>query len=230
MSQPKYKFYATLLDAFQWYLDTEQETAEQDFLDKINRVPFQSDAAEKGSAFNDVLDIKLKQVPLPEETRKSEELLAKYKFNSNLLYELSIRLCGSVPQYFCKRTLETSKGTLELYGYVDYILYQKAIDLKTTKTYTLGKYATNWQQVVYPWCLAGEGVIINEFEFLVTDFENIYREPYPVNLHNGYLIWHCERLIDFIESKKMFITDKKIFGGENEINAERHKLVVQPEF
>jgi hypothetical protein len=36
---PKYRFYATLLDAFVWYQVSESDTAEQDLINKINRVP-----------------------------------------------------------------------------------------------------------------------------------------------------------------------------------------------
>jgi len=72
MSRPlKYRFYATLLDAFQSYLDSDsnferwgkdmtidewREKCERDLIDKINRVPFQSEAADKGTAFNEVVD------------------------------------------------------------------------------------------------------------------------------------------------------------------------------
>lgn len=231
MKKPQYRFYATLLDAFQWYLDTEQETAEQDLLDKINRKPFQSDAAEKGTAFNDVLDIKLKAVPKIEESNKATELIEKHKFNTDIIYNLSIQLYGAVPQHYTSRILQTSKGSIELYGYIDYVLYNRAIDLKTTKTYTLGKYSNSWQKIVYPWCLAGDGIIVDEFNFLVTDFEHIYNEPYPVqNTNAGLLTAHCERLIDFIEEKRMFITDKKIFGGENDSHTKRTGELVQPTF
>ena len=45
MSQPKYRFYATLLDSFYWFLNSESETAEQEFIDKINRVPITDEKA-----------------------------------------------------------------------------------------------------------------------------------------------------------------------------------------
>lgn len=74
--QPKFKFYATLLDAFTSYLKsdaiwerywgfsenpphTPEEFRQQQFqslIDTINRVPFDSEAADKGTAFNEVVD------------------------------------------------------------------------------------------------------------------------------------------------------------------------------
>lgn len=72
----RYKFYATLLDAYQDYLDSAeiyekywgssdnppcslaefQQKQFQGLIDRINRVPFDSEAADKGTAFNEVID------------------------------------------------------------------------------------------------------------------------------------------------------------------------------
>ena len=78
MSKPKlkYKFYATLLDGYQDYLRSSEIYQEywgfsenpskmedefeagqlQGLIDRINRVPFDSEAADKGTAFNEVVD------------------------------------------------------------------------------------------------------------------------------------------------------------------------------
>ena len=76
--QPKYRFYPSLLDKFEQYLRADEqvesfwnidnETGEykkspeeieaelkQSLLDTINRVPFESEAADKGTAFNAVI-------------------------------------------------------------------------------------------------------------------------------------------------------------------------------
>lgn len=75
-SEVRYKLYATLLDAWQDYLDTPQiydkywgfsaeppHTLEEfwikqhaSLIDRINRVPFTCEAASKGTAFNNVID------------------------------------------------------------------------------------------------------------------------------------------------------------------------------
>lgn len=74
--QPKYRFYATLLDTFMNYVEsdavwekywgwsdapphTPEEFRQEQFqqlIDRINRVPFDSEAADKGTAFNEVID------------------------------------------------------------------------------------------------------------------------------------------------------------------------------
>lgn len=76
MNTVKYRFYATLLDAYQNYLDSEiifekywgwsekppctpeefKQKQFQSLIDRINRVSFDSDAADKGTAFNEVID------------------------------------------------------------------------------------------------------------------------------------------------------------------------------
>ncbi len=87
--QPKYRFYPSLLDKFEQYLradeqvesfwNVDNETGEykkspeeieaelkQSLLDAINRVPFESEAADKGTAFNAVIDCyihKKKHIP-----------------------------------------------------------------------------------------------------------------------------------------------------------------------
>lgn len=72
----QYKFYATLLDAYQDYLDSAElyekywgssvnppctlsefhQKQFKELIDRINRVPFDSEAADMGTAFNEVID------------------------------------------------------------------------------------------------------------------------------------------------------------------------------
>ena len=78
--QPNYRIYATLLDSYFNYLNsdviyeryygwsenppyTEEEFRQKQFqelIDRINRRPFDSEAADKGTAFNEVLTVWLK--------------------------------------------------------------------------------------------------------------------------------------------------------------------------
>ena len=86
-SRKHYSAYATLLDAFQSYLDAEKTynkyftsdnpsmTVDEwcdkmyiDLINRINRVPFSSEAADKGTAFNELVDALIK-VPLEERLR-----------------------------------------------------------------------------------------------------------------------------------------------------------------
>lgn len=87
MQQPKYCIYATLLDSFYNYLNSDfiwekywgwsedppntpeefRELQLHDLIGRINRVPFDSEAADKGTAFNEVIDCMI-------EHRKSDKM------------------------------------------------------------------------------------------------------------------------------------------------------------
>lgn len=203
MQKPQYKFYPSLLDAYEWYANSENENAESDLINKINRVKFQSDLADKGTWFNQLIDL---------------ALIGEERFDLNYLdgvaKEITARLQGAICQGFTSTIINVNGVLVELYGYYDYVQLDKVIDLKTTKNYELGKYQKSLQLHFYPVSLIDEGNEINEFEFLVTDFESVYSEPYKVDYNNSLSILteKCQQLINFLEAKKHLITDTKIFG------------------
>ena len=77
-------------------------------------------------------------------------------------------------QYRTVTTIQTKYGEVEIYGVVDYLCFWKIIDLKGTSSYDLGKYSNHFQRHVYNVCLSDEGLEFKEFEFLVTDYKNVY--------------------------------------------------------
>lgn len=205
---PKYRFYATLLDAFQWYLTSEQDEAFQDFINKINRVPFSSEAAEKGTAFNEIVDDKnILQV-------QDKVRYKGFDFKVPLINDFKAYFKGAASQVYTSTTLETNKGLIELYGYADKVLQDTCFDIKTTGKYEFPKYINGWQHKVYPFCFNQNGIFIDRFEYTVTDFNNIYKETYFYNTERDIAAIKgiCESLIDFIELHRGLITDKKIFN------------------
>lgn len=90
-----YRFYATLLDGFQDYLNSDtiwekywgysenpphtpeefKQKQFQSFIDRINRVPFDSEAADKGTAFNEIIDCMI-------ENRKSDKVEVRYAYEA----------------------------------------------------------------------------------------------------------------------------------------------------
>ncbi|MGV4405292.1 hypothetical protein ACQ1PF_09680 [Ornithobacterium rhinotracheale] len=241
----QYKFYATLLDSFQSYLSsseiyqqfwgfsenpqlTEEEFEQkqyQDLLDRINRVPFENEATAKGSAFNEVIDCLINgTTSLDWDLSSNKErgvLIAQnekynFEFNTNLCRSIRDRLTEGVTQELVEGTLSTKYGEVLLYGYLDYLLPFKVVDLKTTKKYNAFKYKNNWQHIVYPYCLNQKGIAINEFEYMATDLRKVYTESYVFNAEKDVprLIDHCEAFIEFFEANKDKITDKKIFAKE----------------
>jgi len=121
---------------------------------------------------------------------------------------------GAASQVFCQGTIQTRYGLVELYGYIDELVEDAVYDIKTTSRYELGKYSKGWQRHVYPYCLVQSGVPVIGFEYTVTDFNNCYQEWYDFHYEASEQLIraHCERLIEFLESRRDKITDKKIFN------------------
>lgn len=204
----KFKFYATLLDAFQTYLNsdliyqkywggsetpkwTQEEFADKKFhelLDTINRTPHElNEKAEKGTAFNEVVDCLI----LGCKSAKMEiTSLIKPGFitakTNGFTFDFPIPLCKefagyfaeAIPQVYVSGTIETKYGNVLLYGYVDELLPLSVHDIKTTKQYNAFKFLHNWQHRIYPYCLMQMGNDIRLFEYNVTDFSNTYTETY----------------------------------------------------
>lgn len=209
--QANYLIYPTLLDGFTYFLKSESDNAYQEFINRLNRVPFISEAANKGTAFNEVVDFLIPNNFI----NQSEKVYYKgFDFKNSIVSEFTSRLKGATPQFKCTGYLETSKGVVELYGYVDEILKDKVVDIKTTGNYTFPHYLSNFQHIVYPYCLNQEGIMINHFTYMITDFNNYYEEDYIYDESKDLprLIEHVELLIEFMENNKHMITDKKLFN------------------
>lgn len=217
--QVNYRFYATLLDSFQYYLSkVDDDNAFQDFIDRLNRKPFYSEAAAKGTAFNELVDLiisgKIRIEDLPTDKRGNvlytyteQEHKKDFPFKPEIVSLFAQKLAGAVPQKYIEAVLPTRKGNVALYGYVDEILKYKVIDIKTTGRYEFPKYLNAWQSKIYPYCLNENGIYVNTFEYLITDFRNVYIEEYPYKPETDIVEIQrfSEQLIDFIENHKNLI-------------------------
>lgn len=251
--QPKFKFYATLLDTFTGYLKSDvvwgkywgfsenpphtpdefKDLQFQRLIDTINRVPFDSEAADKGTAFNEVVDCMI-------ENRKSEKvqverllsdmqdgrqaiigLRATYK---NRQFDFPISLCrefadyykGALTQQRVEAILPTCFGNVLLYGYIDELLPMSVHDIKTTGSYYVGKFKDHWQHMIYPYCLMQNGNDVRSFEYNITDFKSTYTESYTFVPERDIPIItdHCEEFIRFLNDNRDLMTDKKIFAED----------------
>ncbi|HAS92682.1 MAG TPA: HNH endonuclease [Clostridiales bacterium] len=236
----RYNFYATLLDAFQRYLDAEsiyekyfnekmsfaeyEGQAKQELIDKINRVPFDSDAADKGTAFNELVDVLAHKITSDKITFTEEKEIytVKYKdreftFNKAICKAISEKIKGAIPQYFCSADLKVNDNIVNLYGYIDEVKEFDIIDIKTTGSYQAFKFRNNWQHIVYPFCLNESGIHIDSFIYMIVEFTsknvNLHDEIYKYKESDVCrLIEICDKLILFLEQNKNLITDKKIFN------------------
>ena len=244
----KYKFYATLLDSFQNYLDSDKnwetfyggsdksdsptideynEKSFKELIDRINRVPFESVAADKGTAFNEVVDSIIEKRESEKmdivSIKKDNIITATYKGNNyvfpfSLCNEFANYYAGALTQKFVQAVLPTSYGNVLLYGYIDELMPLSVHDIKTTKSHEAYKFRSHWQHYVYPYCLLCSGNDIHLFEYNVTNFKDTYTETYVFKEERDIPILrnHTERFIEFLEANKSLITDKKVFGGEKD--------------
>jgi hypothetical protein len=211
----KYKIYPTLLDAYQWYLESESDEALKDLLNKINRVPFTSEAAAKGTAFNNAVDL-LKGKEIPSDEYYTQD---GFEFRTDILKEFVSKFSPAVHQVYTEAILPTSKGDVLLYGFCDEVMAYKGHDIKTTGSYDFPKYTRNMQHLVYPYCFNQSGVKMDSFEYNITNFSSIYAEEYVYNAERDTqrLVNICERFIEFLELVRDDITDKKIFNLSNNV-------------
>lgn len=247
MKKPSYQFYATLLDAFQNYLNSSliyqeywgfsddpnisedefEQQQTQSLLDRINRIPFVSEKADRGTAFNEVIDCinenRSSEIMNFESDEKNNSITVNFKeqtfvFPLDFCKEFSNYFKESASQVYNEGMLSTQYGDVLLYGYIDKLMPSSINDIKLTSKYKAGKFKRNWQHIVYPYNLNFSGNNVRDFEYNIVvvnkDKYSIYKEYYNYLPERDILRLknHVEHFIEFIESNRANITDKKIFN------------------
>lgn len=262
--QPKYRFYATLLDKYESYINSSriynqywrfaenpphteeefQELQRLSLIDTINRVAFKSEDADRGTAFNEVVDCiinksfqEIQQGIYLHNAGKTVSIILNEKQEAvscinGYTFTFPLAMCKEFANYFkgaanqilTQGTLSTSYGDVLLYGYIDELMPLSIHDIKMTKRYSVGKFKHNWQHIVYPFCLNQQGNATTDFEYNVCHinilksgfFYDTYTEHYTYvpDRDIPLLKEHVEGLIEFIEEHKNLITDKKIFNQQ----------------
>lgn len=255
MPEPSYRIYATLLDSFQQYLDTAEiydkyyafsaepsHTLEEfwikqhaSLIDRINRVPFTSEAASKGTAFNAVIDTlhtgqldeNVKMGKVLDENGRPLAIQAEldgftFQFPYEVCKEFALYYKGAIPQVKVSAILPTGYGNVELYGYIDELMPLSVHDIKYTGNYSASKFKHHSQHLVYPYCLIQNGSNVPTFEYNVAEESKsgkwqTYTETYVFDPDRDIPVLRerCEGFIEFLLQNSQFITDKRIFGGEN---------------
>ena len=202
-----YKIYPSLLDNFSNYLNWEEESGKPwnrnkepeevkeelriELINSINRVRFENEAVDKGTALNAIIDCYIhnkSHVPSEKEpyciqgdnetniiqvTFPSSETMPNrnYIFNRRWCIEQATYFKDCLSQIFVKGLITTKYGDAELYGLVDEMRGSVVFDIKSTTKYRLGKYKGKWQRHVYPYCLIQSGMIENVTAFEYTVLE-----------------------------------------------------------
>ena len=151
----------------------------------------------------------------------------EFFFDKDFCLEASEYFKGSIAQYYTKANIETTKGVVELHGYIDYLRQDRLFDAKTTKRYTFGDFQKKWQRYTYPYTLIASGMMneVNSFEFTIyvlkggtktspvisgTQYKEVY--TYDHEQARMMLVDQCERVIEFLENNRSLITNMKVFG------------------
>jgi hypothetical protein len=172
MGVTKYEIYPTLIDSFYW---AKRLGKWDELLDKVNRVKSEmAEPALKGIAFEACVN---KAIIKP---FASNMLIDTFEFDSDLINKVAKKLCNSIKQQeYIQANLETKYGAVKLYGFVDYSYPEMYIDLKTTGSYKIGKFNIYNQHKAYPLINQLNGGKVHHFNYLVTDFKEMYIEQYP---------------------------------------------------
>lgn len=217
---------------------------EKELIDKINRCPkVPIEVVDRGTAVNEVVDMLIHNRPCqipgmaidPNSEAHPGVVKVSYngftwEFSTALLISLHKRYPNAISQYCVGAPLQTSYGWVWLYGYLDEWVGNKIYDIKTTGSYTFGKYERKWQKHVYPYAVveSGDCTEIKEFEYTAVELSKptekqpvIHGKIYPEIYSNDHeqnrrlLCGICEQFIEWLEYRRGLITDRKIFGGEN---------------
>jgi len=214
MSKLTLSLYPTLLDSFYWYKRIPSPDKFQELINKINRVkpdefPI---AAKKGIQFEDCVNNLLKGMNV--QKRDGVYIAKDFEFNSVIVDKIVSKLVNHKKQQeYIQAVVPTEIGNIKLYGFVDYSYPDSDVDLKTTGKYTFGKFKINNQHKCYSLIRHINGTPIQEFKYLVTDFNHVFVEPYKCTpqLHNEFLE-EVYQFNEFLQENRSIITDTKIFG------------------
>lgn len=123
--------------------------------------------------------------------------------------------------------MPTSRGNVRLYGVVDEWVGAHMYDLKTTGSYSFGKFEKGWQRHVYPWCAIESGLTdcIQAFHYAVVEWKKNSNplqakftglESYDYNhQESGRKIRDMlEIFLDWLMAHRDQITDRKIFNQQ----------------
>jgi uncharacterized protein Usg len=199
-----YRIYPTLLNSFAYY---ESETLDsqgnilvntQEMLDRINRVRKPTtQAQQRGIDFEKAVVTGENEDDFKEGIIEKARALLPQKYKTQFYSEARYKNCL-------------------IYGYVDLVGGDRAVDLKSTRRYEPDRFALNHQNF---YLLGLEKYGIKTLDYVITDFEEVYQETYLLDSYDFKpLFQQVDNFVDFLEQHKKMIRDKKIFDKKTDNN------------
>jgi len=199
-----YRIYPTLLNSFAYYeaqtLDSQGNTLVdiQDMLDRINRLRKPTtQAQQKGIDFEKAVVTGINENNFKEGIIDKARALLPTKYKTQFYLEAKYKNCL-------------------IYGYVDLVGSERAVDLKSTRIYSPNRFALNHQNF---YLLGLKKYGIKTLDYVITDFEEVYRESYSLDTYDFTPLYlQLDNFVDFLEQHKKQIRDKKIFDTKTDNN------------
>ena len=215
-----------------------------DAINRVPQEP--SEAASKGTIFNEIVDCIIEHRGCHHEGWTVESVADEqgnktaihaaidgfdFNFDAAFCKQVAGYFKDALPQYYIEAALPCRYGNVMLYGWIDELCKDVVKDIKTTKRYEFGNYKHYWQRHVYPYCLieSGDCKSIRGFEFTVVKwtggtryqplisgemFNEYYTYDHPES--SSLLRQECERFIEWLDSHRDQITNKKIFNQDGD--------------
>jgi uncharacterized protein Usg len=199
-----YRIYPTLLNSFAYYeskiLDSQGNILvdTQEMLDRINRVRKPTtQAQQRGIDFEKAVVTGENEDDFKERIIEKARALLPQKYKTQFYSEARYKNCL-------------------IYGYVDLVGGDRAVDLKSTRMYEPNRFALNHQNF---YLLGLEKYGIRTLDYVITDFEEVYQETYLLDSYDFKpLFQQVDNFVDFLEQHKLQIRDKKIFDKKTDNN------------
>lgn len=214
-------------------LDEFRKESFESFINHCNKVSTVSEAASKGTAFNDIVDCLVHgtKPPFPVERIKDGDV-EKYRCElDGFAFDFDVALCvrfakmydGALSQAYVEAPINTSYGIVELHGYIDELMPIKVCDIKTTGSYYFGKFRDHAQHLVYPYCLTCDGCNITRFDYDIVEIPRsgpykVYQETYMYDHERDskrIKEW-LEDMIYVMENNKHLINNPRLFALDYE--------------
>jgi uncharacterized protein Usg len=199
-----YRIYPTLLNSFALF---ENQTTDAqgvvivdmwEMIDRINRVKKPTtEAQQKGIDFEKAVV-----------TGDNEDL-----FGEGIIEKARALLPSKYKTQFYS---EARYKNCLIYGFVDLVGGDRAVDLKSTRRYEPNRFEYNHQNL---YLLGLEKYGVKTLDYVITDFEEVYQETYSLDAYNFKpLFQQIDNFVDFLEQHKRLIKDKKIFDKKTDNN------------
>lgn len=199
-----YRIYPTLLNSFALF---ENQTTDNqgvvivdmwEMIDRINRVKKPTtEAQQKGIDFEKAVV-----------TGDNEDL-----FGEGIIEKARALLPSKYKTQFYS---EARYKNCLIYGFVDLVGGDRAVDLKSTRRYEPNRFEYNHQNL---YLLGLEKYGVKTLDYVITDFEEVYQETYSLDAYNFKpLFQQIDNFVDFLEQHKRLIKDKKIFDKKTDNN------------